>query len=93
MRFYKIIMHIHPSIPSDSDFLQGEFEEGTKLLEGIVSILSKDQKISKIILSNCNIRPGFLFISDKTELRTTGKLDEIINEDLEIRIIPISHGG
>ncbi len=93
MRFYKIVIQIHPSIPSDSDILQGEFEEGTNLLDGIISILSKDQKISKIILSNGEIRPGFLLISNKIELRTTGKTRDPITENLEIRIIPISHGG
>ena len=93
MKSYEIIIQIHPSIPSDSNFLQGEFEEETKLLEGIVSILSKDQNLSKIILNNGEIRHGFLLISNKIELRTTGKMDESITENMEIRIIPISHGG
>ena len=93
MGFYNIVIHIHPSIPSNSSILQGNFVEGTNLLEGVVSILSKDQRISEILLKNGEIRHGFLFISNKIELRTTGKLTEQIKENMEIRIIPISHGG
>ena len=93
MTSYKIILQIHPSIPSEIDSLQGEFEEGTKLLEGVISMLSKVQKVSKILLHNGDIRPGFLLISNKIELRTTGKIYEFITENMEIRIIPISHGG
>ena len=93
MGSYQIILRIHPSVPSDTDSLQGNIEEGTNLLEGIVSILSKDQEISKIILNDCEIKPGFLLISNKIELRTTGRIIRPINENMDIRIIPISHGG
>ena len=93
MKSYQIIMQIHPSISSDVDSLQGDFEGGTNLLEGIVSILSKDQKISEVLLNNGEIKPGFLLISNKIELRTTGKIMKPISENMDIRIIPISHGG
>ncbi len=91
--YHKLVLHIHPSIPSDSKVLMEEFKEGTVLFDALVSVLSKNQKIAKVLLLNNAIRHGFLFISDKIELRSTNKLKDTIKKDVEIKIVPISHGG
>jgi hypothetical protein len=93
VKFHKLLIHIHPSIPSDSKILQGKFDETKTIFDGLVSLLSDDQTASKSLLVENDIRFGYLFITNKIELRTTRKLNELITMDLEIRVIPISHGG
>ncbi len=93
MQFYKITVHLHPSISSKIHTLVGEVDEGTSILQGLLSILSKEEDISKILISENKIKYGYLILSDKIELRSTRTIDSNVKKDMEIRIIPISHGG
>ncbi|MHA1953300.1 MAG: hypothetical protein ACW96U_05090 [Candidatus Heimdallarchaeaceae archaeon] len=93
MQFHKITILLHPSISSRIHTLAGEVDEETTILKGILSILSKEEDISKTLISGDNIRYGYLILSDKVELRTTKKINTKICNDMQIRIIPISHGG
>ena len=93
MKFHKITVHLHPSISSEIKILVGEVDEGTSILQGLLSILSKEEVISKILISENNIKFGYLILSEKIELRSTRKIDTNVKHDMEIRIIPISHGG
>ena len=91
---HKITVLLHPSIPSKGKILTGQISNTTLLIDGIISILCKDKQASAIIFdNNNNIRPGFLLLSNKVELKSTGLLNSYISSDLEIKIIPISHGG
>ena len=93
MQFHKITIHLHPSISSKIQTLVGEVDEETSILQGLLSILSKEEDISKILISKNNIKYGYLILSEKIELRSTRKIDSNVKNNMEIRIIPISHGG
>ncbi|MHA1201718.1 MAG: hypothetical protein ACTSQ4_04265 [Candidatus Heimdallarchaeaceae archaeon] len=90
---YFLTLHLHPSIPSNSNILKGEVTDEMTLLEGVILLLSKNKSVSEILIFNGDIRPGYLLIAEKIELRTTKKLFNKIGSNLEIKIIPISHGG
>ena len=90
---YILKLHLHPSIPTECRVLEGEVSSDFSLLEGILSLLKSNSDISQILVSEDDIRPGYLLISDKIELRTTKKLYNKIASNIEIRVIPISHGG
>ncbi len=90
---YFLTLHLHPSIPSDSQVLKGEVTNEMTLLEGVILLLSKNKSAFELLIFNDDIRPGYLLISEKIELRTTKKLFNKIGSNIEIKIIPISHGG
>ena len=90
---YKISINLHPSIPANNRLLVGEVSEETILEDALIRVLSEEEDIVKHLVVNKEIRPGYLLISDKTELRTTKKLKDRVSKDMEIKIIPISHGG
>jgi hypothetical protein len=93
LQFYNITIHLHPSISSKISTLVGEVDEKTTILAALLSIISKEEEISKVLIFEDNIRFGYLVLSDKIELRTTKRIYSKINSNMEIRIIPISHGG
>jgi len=93
LQFYKITIILHPSISSRIHTLVGEVDEETTILKGLLSILSEEEDIFRILISGDNIRYGYLILSDKVELRTTKKINTKMSTDMQIRIIPISHGG
>lgn len=92
-QFFTLTIILHPSIPSNNRILTGKIKKETPILDGLISILETDEKVASILVSGKDIKPGYLLISDKKELKTTGLLNEKFQTDLEIRIIPISHGG
>ena len=93
MTDFFLTLHLHPSIPSDDLILKGEVTSEMTLLEGVLLLLNKNKSVSDLLILNDDIRSGYLLISEKIELRTTKKLFNKIESNLEIRIIPISHGG
>lgn len=93
MNKYKIIIHLHPSIVSDKHSLEGEVNQEILLEEALISILSNEKTVWDQIVLDEEIRPGYLLISNKTELRTTKQLKNKVASDMHIKIIPISHGG
>ena len=58
-----------------------------------MSVLKMDENVAKLLVRDDDLSPGYLLISDKRELKTTGIINEIISSDMDVRIIPISHGG
>ena len=88
-----MIVHLHSSIPTKTRLLKNKFEENTTLLQGLLSVLSQNKDVYELLVVNADIKPGFLIISGKIELRTTKLLSSTINKNVEITIIPISHGG
>lgn len=93
MKKYTITIRLHSSISSNLQILKKEFEEGTILLNALTLTLSSYKELSDLFILNNNIKPGFLLLANKIELRTTKKIYAPIVEDLVIRVIPISHGG
>ncbi|MHA1222198.1 MAG: hypothetical protein ACTSSG_03880 [Candidatus Heimdallarchaeaceae archaeon] len=93
MTKYKIVLQLHPSIPLSTRSLYAEVDKGEILKNVVISLLSKQEDVRNLLLKKGEISPGYLLISEKIELRTTKKIDEYIHKDMEIRIIPISHGG
>ncbi len=90
---YVLTLHLHTSIPSDGHILTGEVTNKMTLLDGVILLLSKNRSVSELLISNNDIRTGYLLISEKIELRTTKKLFNKFGSNTEIKIIPISHGG
>ena len=93
LNYHSITIKLHPSIPSDLKIIEGKIDSEMTLLDGLISLLSKYKQISDLILDKSDVRPGYLLLSDKVELKSTGKLNFPVLSDMEIRIIPISHGG
>ncbi len=93
LEYYSITIILHPSIPSDIRLIEGEINSETILLDGLLSILSQYEKVANVLISESDVRPGYLLLSNKIELKTTRKLYSPITSDMEIKIIPISHGG
>jgi hypothetical protein len=86
-------VYLHPSIPSETRIISGEVSETSLVLEGLLSIISKNKEANSLLISSDDFKPGYLILHDKIELRTTKRLYAKISSDMEIRIIPISHGG
>ena len=93
MNEYKLTIHLHPSIETNNQILTGKVQDEMRILDGIISVLKSDENISHLLVVNDDIKPGYLIISNKRELKTTGIINESIKSDLDVRIIPISHGG
>ena len=70
----------------------GSFENLT-IIEAIRQLLKEYPKILELCLSNGKKRPGILYIAEKVELASLGLLENQLDEDLEIRIVPVLHGG
>ena len=93
MTTYFLTIHLHPSISSNIQTISGEVDRQTTLLENLLSILKENKEISDILIIDNDIRAGYLLISNKIELRTTKQLNDPVSNDMDITIIPISHGG
>ncbi|MCE7748005.1 MAG: MoaD/ThiS family protein [Candidatus Heimdallarchaeota archaeon] len=93
LEYYSIKIILHPSIPSVQRLIEGKIDAETNLLDGLIFLLSEHEKVVNILISDSDLRPGYLILSDKVELKSTGKLYFPVKSDMEIRIIPISHGG
>ncbi len=72
--------------------IEHDVNEGATIIESIKTII-KAENLDNILLMNDEIRPGYLLLWQKVELKTTKKIFEKITEDMEIVIIPMSHGG
>ncbi|TFG09594.1 hypothetical protein EU534_01970 [Candidatus Heimdallarchaeota archaeon] len=68
-------------------------QSDTIILDGIHSIIEQNESVADLLMINKELKPGYLFISNKRELKTTGIINEKISSDMDIKIIPISHGG
>ncbi len=93
MNQFTLTIILHPSIPSSNRILTGKIDGETRILDGLISILTTDKEAANLLIIENDIRPGYLLLSNKIELKTTGFFNEKIKTDLEVRIIPISHGG
>jgi hypothetical protein len=88
-----MIVHLHSSIPTEIKLLTKKIEKDKTLLQGLISVLSQNKEVYELLVIDEEIKPGFLIISDKIELRTTNLLGSTITKNTELTIIPISHGG
>lgn len=90
----KLQLKLHPSIrePSFPDILSGDFNQNT-IIHCINQLVSDYPNIKDLILEDGRPKAGLLFIANKTELDSLGLLDEELDEDLLIRVVPILHGG
>ena len=68
------------------------FRSGS-ILDNIRNLLHHNPQILDLCLSDKGKKPGILYLADKTELASLGLLECELEEDLEIRIVPILHGG
>ncbi|MCE7742929.1 MAG: hypothetical protein GOP50_10780 [Candidatus Heimdallarchaeota archaeon] len=93
MNEFQLTVLLHPSIESKDHILTGKINSETRILDGIISVLKIDENVAHLLVIDNEIKPGYLLISDKRELKTTGIINEIITSDMDVRIIPISHGG
>ncbi len=93
MNEFQLTVLLHPSIESKNHILKGKIDSETRILDGIISVLRIDESVVHLLVIDNEIKPGYLLISDKRELKTTGIINEIITSDMDVRIIPISHGG
>jgi len=90
---FKLTLLLHPSIGSINSSLSGMIKSDTRILEGIISVIEQDESVANLLVIDKELKPGYLFISNKRELKTTGIINEKITSDMDVRIIPISHGG
>lgn len=90
----KIRIQLHKSmrIPNQPYSFEGDFENIT-LIEAINKLLKDNIEIYKLCLKDGYKKPGLLYFSNDVELSSLGLLETNIDEDIEIRIVPILHGG
>ncbi len=93
MNKYKIKIHLHPSIVGKEEIIEGKVGDNTSILNAILYVIGNKKEVQDLILDENNIRNEFLILKEKIELKTTKKIHTIIKEDIDIKIIPISHGG
>ena len=93
MKKYKLKILFHPSIIGYNHSIEAVVEEGTKISDAIFNSIKKDQKLFEHVFKDNEIKAGYLILRGKEELRSTNQMENIIKEDIVIRIIPISHGG
>jgi len=93
MVLYRLTVVLHPSIISKNVRTTIKVDSTQKILDGLLAALKRIPEAYKILVNNNHLRPGFLFLSDKIELKTTNNLNKNITRDMEIKVIPISHGG
>ena len=89
-----IRIKVHPSIhiQGTPSVLEGEFNEIT-ILDAMNSLLESYPDLLELCLKDQKPKPGILYIADGTELASLGLLESNIDEEIEIRIVPILHGG
>ncbi|MHA2029925.1 MAG: hypothetical protein ACW99Q_11075, partial [Candidatus Kariarchaeaceae archaeon] len=71
---------------------ESEFNSGS-IIDCMRDLLSGYPVIIDMCLTDKGRKPGLLYISGNTELASLGLLEHNLDEDLEIRIVPILHGG
>ncbi|MHA1686869.1 MAG: hypothetical protein ACTSYD_10785 [Candidatus Heimdallarchaeaceae archaeon] len=90
---YKFEVLFHPSITGHSYSIETVVDKGTKISIALFNTIRKDQKLFDRIFKDKEVKAGYLILKGKEELRSTHQLENFIEEDLVIRIVPISHGG
>ena len=92
----RVILRIHPSIKLPDVPLQfeGEFEN-VPLIQAISTLLQPYPAMAEQCLNKNKKKPGILYISEGSELGSLGLLDAVIGEEeeIEVRVVPILHGG
>ncbi|MHA2249852.1 MAG: hypothetical protein ACXAD7_05795 [Candidatus Kariarchaeaceae archaeon] len=91
-----IKVKIHQSLRAEDQ--NHEFEgtfTGIRIIDAIGSLLENTPGMRDNCLKDGNKRPGILYLVDKTELASLGLLESSVDDwnDIQIRIIPILHGG
>ncbi|MCE7733780.1 MAG: hypothetical protein GPJ54_02810 [Candidatus Heimdallarchaeota archaeon] len=92
MPILKIKLHQSLRIKGEPHEFSESFNSGT-IVNNMRKLLSNQPAILDLCLSHKGRKPGILYLSEKTELASLGLLESELNEDLEIRIVPILHGG
>lgn len=88
----KLKLHQSLRIEEESYKFEGDFDSGT-VIENMRKLLKTNLAILDLCLTEKGRKPGILYLSGKTELSSLGLLDELMDEDIELRIVPILHGG
>ena len=88
----KIKLHQSLRIQDEPYEFSDLFNSGT-IVDNMRKLLHNQPEILDLCLSNKGKKPGILYLLDKTELGSLGLLENELEEDLEIRIVPILHGG
>lgn len=92
MPVLKIKLHQSLRIKGEPHEFSTSVNSGT-IVDNMRKILSNQPEILDLCLANNGKKPGILYLSENTELASLGLLESELEEDLEIRIVPILHGG
>lgn len=88
----KIKIHQSLRVEGQPYEFEGSFDSGT-ILENMKNLLSTHKLIFDLCLTAKGKKPGLLYLADKTELASLDLLDQNMDDDMDIRIVPILHGG
>jgi hypothetical protein len=94
----KFTLEIHRSLrnPEDPSHLNLEIINTQKTYMQIISeMLEELPNIKSEVVLNNRPKPGILYIANQSELNSLGILNQKVDvsEDIEIKIVPILHGG
>ena len=93
MAILKIKLHQSLWIEGENHEFSGEVEQLT-IIDSIKKILKDNPKVlSACLTSEFTKKPGILYISGKMEIASLGLLNQIMDEDIDLRIVPVLHGG
>ncbi len=89
----KLVLKIHRSLrnPEDPEVIEHQGEGILRAL--ILQAVSNHVFIRDVLFEGERLKPGILYIYNGTELSSMGLLEEQIEEDMIIKIVPILHGG
>jgi len=87
-------IQLHPSMRIDGlpITFEGDFANIT-IFEAIVEVLKEVPEVLDLCISNNKSRAGVLFFVGKTEITSLGLLDNQLDSDMHVRVVPILHGG
>ena len=90
---HTITLRLHKACGVDiteiSDTVTGEMS----IRMGLYRLLEKAGLTQLLFENTSDIKPGFLLISNKQELISTGAIDQPIRSDMAVRLVPTTHGG
>ena len=89
----KLTLKIHRSLREINEPEKINADVEGILIDAIKEMISPYQEIYNQLFDSNKRRPGILYISNQLELSSLGLLEEEIDEDMEIKIVPVLHGG
>ena len=89
----EVQIDLHKSCAVEGNPIKIRVEDSLSIIDAIWRGLCENGLQNRFFGDKKTLRPGYLIICDKRELVSTGKITEKLTKDMQIRIVPTTHGG